>query len=80
MPCNCKCSVALPLLDGLQCVIVVFPDHAHFMYLMLDTSLLFKNCLRRRVKKCSFITLHFKGFVAVLGPTELATAAQPFGY
>ena len=34
MPCDCKCSVAIPggAWDGLQCVIVVFPDHIHLIF------------------------------------------------
>ena len=29
--CYCKCSVALPHGVGLQGLIVVFPDHTHFL-------------------------------------------------
>ena len=34
MSCYCICSVALPhgAMFGLQCVIVVFPDHTHLLF------------------------------------------------
>ena len=36
--CDCKCSVALPHGPwvGLQCVAVVFPDHAHLCFMSLE--------------------------------------------
>ena len=37
MSCYRKCSVALPQVPwvGLQCVIMVFPDHTHLLFIIL---------------------------------------------
>ena len=37
MSCFCLCSVALPHSGmGLQCVIVVFPDHIHLPFVLCE--------------------------------------------
>ena len=44
MYCNYKCYVALPhgSVVGLQCVIVVFPDHTHLLFLLIFLNMQIK--------------------------------------
>ena len=38
--CDCYCSVALPhgAVTGLQCVIVILPNHTHLLFCILNTA------------------------------------------
>ena len=60
MSCYCKCSVSLPpgaLWVGLRSVIVVFPDHTHLLFQILNVFMIMKNHESVYVKhgKCIFV-------------------------
>ena len=62
---SCKCLVTVDVLwlflavheKGLQCVIVVFPDHTHFLFVPLELLLLMKKTLVSMSMRCSCILI-----------------------
>ena len=73
MSCDSQCSVALPrgFVVSLQCIIVVFPDHAHLLFwdsslenndfyqsLYVLTTSLCKFRLKHSINICLFVIIY----------------------